>query len=40
MNKQSKKATMIRLKVLIKNTRKILYALEDELQRIIDSEER
>ena len=34
----NKKRTIIRIKLLIKNTRRTLYELEQELQRIIEAE--
>lgn len=34
------KSAIIRLKILIKNTRKTLFLLEQELQSIIDNEEK
>ena len=36
----SNRAIIIRLKVLIRETRKTLFLLEQELQSIIDSEEK
>lgn len=36
----NRKATIIRLKILIANTRKALNELEEELQSIINAEER
>lgn len=36
----NKKRTIIRIKMLIKNTRRTLYELEQELQRIIEAEEK
>ena len=36
----NRKAIVIRLKILIRNTRKTLFLLEQELQSIIDAEEK
>lgn len=36
----NKKRTIIRIKLLIKNTRRTLYELEQELQSLIDAEEK
>lgn len=36
----NKKRTIIRIKLLIKNARRALFELEQELQRIIEAEEK
>lgn len=39
-NSMNRKAIVIRLKILIRNTRKTLFLLEQELQSIISDEEK